>query len=51
LSSPSPEEFEIAYELAKKVGFKTGETALWKSKPDSVQQKSRYGIILFSDLR
>ena len=45
LSSPSPEEYEIAFELAEHSGFKILEEQLWKPPKESVQQKARHGAL------
>ena len=48
MSSPSLEEFEISFSIAKKVGFIPGEEETWNPSFGSVQQKSRLGLIFYT---
>lgn len=50
LSCPSPEELQIAKQLAHEVGFVAGPQVLWNPPKNSIQQKPRYGIVYYSEL-
>ncbi|MDZ4676803.1 MAG: hypothetical protein SGI74_04760 [Oligoflexia bacterium] len=46
LSNPSLEEFNISLAYATDIGFTRGNETIWSPGLESVQKKSRYGIIL-----
>lgn len=48
LSNPSEDEFEIASELAKKVGFRLGPPLTWRPQTGSAQKKPRWGRLCFT---